>query len=1539
MTRVIYMYGKTHHPIVDNSTGNRSFHPPAKMDSNSLPSEPKGFSRARNYVKSLRRKAKDKLRSFSRSTSTLPMDEREIDSTEIPPSSPYRMSTASAHGPSSIPPKVHRSEPSLGTNSSSRSRPQIVFNTSPEVTEPIASGWEGLRSTLEVLHSAIESFPPLQSAISSLVAGLDLFETACNNRQSYDQLTSELRDIAIFLTQHLQDPRSAHMISVISRISKNIDKELKSIVGLHDQSKARQIVAAKHNEDLLLRDYRRIENLFRRLQIEVSMSAWSVAHEHLVITRLGDLTPAKLAAYDSTHGTEVNRRTCTKNTREKILQDLNQWADDTESKRIYWMNGMAGTGKTTIACSLAQALEARGQLGGSFFCSRASPECRDANRIVPTISYQLAHYSTPFRAALFQVLDGDPDVGSRNITSQFERLLKNPLMELKNQLLGNVVIVIDALDECDSPGAVKLVLEALLKFTSGLPIKFFVTSRPDPRIYDKVSRNTYSRGMMHLHEIEHSIVRADIELYLKEELSYMAPKEDQILQLSNLAGNLFIYAATAVRYIQPDDMFVDSENRLANVLSAQVESTKRLADLDNLYSTILTAALKNERLEKDEALRIQLVLWTAVCSREPVDITTLTILVGTGETNHISTALKPLRSVLHVSETTGLVSALHASFPDYILSRERANGFFCDKEAHHLVMSARCFDIMSTNLRFNMCDLASSFVPDSGVPNLDARVAAQISTPLSYACRYWGDHFAFASKSETIGHKLNEFLSRHLLFWMEVMNLKNSLKTGLSVLLSAQKRVMTCDEYRSSRRSLTDAHIFLTRTVATSIIQSTPHIYISAFQLCPRSSSVFKNYMGIVRERMDVSGTAMIRRDTAPLAIWNTEYGLNCFALFPDGTRIASGSSEGTIGVWDTTNGILAAGSTEVRGHSVLAIGVSPDSQLIVAGYEDGTVSVWNATNGSPVSGPFHGHFDSALAVAFVPDNVHIVSGSRDHTILVRNAFSGALTARPLEGHTDNVRSVAVSFDGKRIVSGSADRSIRIWNSVDGTPLGAPLVGHNGTVWSVQFSPDGTSIVSGADDNLVFVWDAADGKPVSLRAALEGHTEGVVCVGFSPDSKYIVSGSYDCTIRMWDATDGALISGPFERHVAGFQSVGFSPYGTWFYSGSSDGTICLWDATCRAILDGIPHGHTSSVESVQFSLDGTHIISGSEDHTICVWDTREGKLAVGPFRGHTAGVISTALSPDGTRIVSGAFDHTICIWDSVDGSLILGPCRAHKGWVKCVEFSPDGASVVSCSDDGTICMWDAIQGVPVTGPFQRHTSSIHSVGFSPDGTRLVSGASDGTICISDSTTGELLHGPYKRHSDWISSVSFSPDGRIIVSGAGVKDRTICIWSADGGELVCGPLRGHDGGVLAVSFSADGQRIVSSSDDRTIRVWDPKSGDLILGPLKAHHQSVRSVRFSPDGTQIVTGSRDQTIRIHNVEHSRNHSNALDGIWEINDDGWFTNEKSQLLFWVPPEIRRSFPRPYNPLAIGPEGSIQVDYSRLCIGENWYECYRRD
>lgn len=483
----------------------------------------------------------------------------------------------------------------------------------------------------------------------------------------------------------------------------------------------------------------------------------------------------------------IGRRTCTENTRKEVLSELDLWSDNLQAEAIYWMNGMAGTGKTTIACSLATALESRGQLGASFFCTRSSPECRDADRIIPTLAYQLARYSTPFQSALCRVLNDDPDVSTRNISTQFERLLKEPLLEVKDKLPNNLVVVIDALDECDDDQIVGLMLDMLFRFAASLPIKFFVTSRPEPTIHGKIMKQTAtSRSVLHLHEIERSLVQADIELYLHEELAFMSPTIDEVKRLAELSDNLFIYAATAVRYIRPGKAAADPRERLATMLSVDSRSKQKHSAIDTLYSAILSVTLNDEELEPKETERVKLVLWTAVCAQEPVGIETLGELAGLASENQVLAALQPLRSVLHVSENNSLVSTLHMSFLEYMFSRERSAGFFCDKAGHNELLASGCFKVMTDQLRFNICHLESSFVLDADVANLSERINTNISSTLHYVCRYWGDHLELTCTSDYLSSALHNFLLRQLLFWMEVLNLKQCMTMGTKGLLKAQ---------------------------------------------------------------------------------------------------------------------------------------------------------------------------------------------------------------------------------------------------------------------------------------------------------------------------------------------------------------------------------------------------------------------------------------------------------------------------------------------------------------------------------------------------------------------------------------------------------------------------------------------------------------------------------------------------------------------------------------------------------------------------------
>ncbi|CAE6430499.1 unnamed protein product [Rhizoctonia solani] len=401
----------------------------------------------------------------------------------------------------------------------------------------------------------------------------------------------------------------------IANIVQSIEDQITSIRQQQERSTLRHLLDATDNQEDMIMNYRRIERLFRQLQCQVTLGIGSVVQVQLENSLLRGMLPVNDARYNSSYSMTIKRRGCTAKTREIIHKDLQTWTTNPESEKIYWMNGMAGTGKTTIVYSLCEWLESTNRLGASFFCSRISSTCRSLSRIVPTLAYQLARYSPAFRSALCTALKDNPDAGTLNVIQQFEMLIYHPMLRVKDAIPESVVIVIDALDECDDAYSVRLLLDVLLRFAEQLPVKFFVASRPEHVIRDRMmSRAGSTRFIVYLHDIEQSIVEEDIKKYLTEALSPMEPSPsiEQIGLLAQRSRNLFIYAATLVRYIYPDGIPVDSTDRLESILQAigtsHAASDNRYKDLDLLYTTVLSAVF-NDQVGDEEKERMRRVLW------------------------------------------------------------------------------------------------------------------------------------------------------------------------------------------------------------------------------------------------------------------------------------------------------------------------------------------------------------------------------------------------------------------------------------------------------------------------------------------------------------------------------------------------------------------------------------------------------------------------------------------------------------------------------------------------------------------------------------------------------------------------------------------------------------------------------------------------------------------------------------------------------------------------------------------------------------------
>jgi WD40 repeat protein/serine/threonine protein kinase len=570
-----------------------------------------------------------------------------------------------------------------------------------------------------------------------------------------------------------------------------------------------------------------------------------------------------------------------------------------------------------------------------------------------------------------------------------------------------------------------------------------------------------------------------------------------------------------------------------------------------------------------------------------------------------------------------------------------------------------------------------------------------------------------------------------------------------------------------------------------------------------------------------------------------------------DGRRLASGSRDKTVKIWDSATGkeLLS-----LKGHTeaVMSVAFSPNGQRLASGSWDKTVKIWDSVIGKELLS-LKGHTGIVLSVAFSPDGQRLASGSQDMMVKIWDSATGKELLSL--GHAGEVASVAFSPDGRQLASGSNDGGVELWDSAIGKKLFSLQKGPTDSVRSVAFSPDGRRLASGSNDKTVKIWDSVTGK---VLFSLDGHAGPVESVAFSPDGQRLASGSADRTVKTWDSRNGKELFS-LKGHAVAINSVAFSPDGQRLASGSDDLTVKLWDSTSGKELFSFRSRPWGSLEGLAFSPDGRRLASGSYDQTV-IWDSATGKELLS-LKGHTAIVMSVAFSPDGQRLASVSYDKTVKIWDSATGKELLS-LMGHTDLVMSVAFSPDGRHLASGSDDKTVKIWDSVTGKELLS-LKGHTQEVNSVAFSPDGKRLASGSYDKTVKIWDSSTGkELLS--LKGHTDSVRSVAFSPDSQRLASGS--NDKTVKLWhSATGEELFS--LKGHTDFVLSVAFSADGRRLASGSlRDQTVKLWDIATGKELYA-FKGRAAVVfkvagglRSVTFSPDGQRLASSNMEGSINL-------------------------------------------------------------------------------
>jgi Tol biopolymer transport system component len=281
--------------------------------------------------------------------------------------------------------------------------------------------------------------------------------------------------------------------------------------------------------------------------------------------------------------------------------------------------------------------------------------------------------------------------------------------------------------------------------------------------------------------------------------------------------------------------------------------------------------------------------------------------------------------------------------------------------------------------------------------------------------------------------------------------------------------------------------------------------------------------------------------------------------------------------------------------NGVTVVAYSPDGRRLASGSVDETVRVWDADSGRELA-CLSGHEQEVRTLSWSPDSQRLASGSFDKTVRVWDAASGQELAC-LSGHEDVVWTLSWSPDGWRLASGSVDKTVRVWDADSGWEL-ACLSGHKGWVTTLSWSPDGRRLATGSEDNTVRLWDADSGREL---ACFSGQERSVLRLSWSPDSQRLASSSMDKTVRVWDVESRrelACISG----HVQDVWTLSWSPDGRKLATGSDDKTVRVWDADSGQLLACLS-GHEDSVETLSWSPDGRRLRSTDESGQEIVWDT------------------------------------------------------------------------------------------------------------------------------------------------------------------------------------------------------------------------------------------------------------------------------------------------------------------------------------------------
>ncbi|QKD56751.1 uncharacterized protein FOBCDRAFT_321215 [Fusarium oxysporum Fo47] len=709
-----------------------------------------------------------------------------------------------------------------------------------------------------------------------------------------------------------------------------------------------------------------------------------------------------------------------------------QFRDDPQS-RLLWIKGDPGKGKTMLLCGIIDELEkGSNNLVSYFFCQATETQLSNASSVLRGLIYLLIIQ----QPSLISYLRSKHDVTGEKLfqgINVWVSLVEILTDMLKDPTLKDVVLVVDALDECitDRPQLLDFIIQS--SSTPSSRVKWIISSRNWPDIEDKLD-STKQKVRLPLELNKDSISKA-VDMYIGYKVDRLAchKKYDKETRdavenyLTSNADGTFLWVALVCQEL------ADPKVRKRHTLNTLKSFPP---GLDSLYDRMIGHIGDS----KDADLCKEVLAIASVVYR-PITLDELKVLIESLEDldqDDLEEIIRSCGSFLTLRE--GVIYFVHQSAKDFLLNKASDQILPSGAAHQHHAIFSRSLEALSETLERDVYELGVPGFPIDEVSLPDPNPLASIR----YSCVYWVDHLDNSNPTERIsdnrdlqdGGVVHEFVQKKYLCWLESLSLLRRMSEGVNAVHKLEALVRNMGAQQLTKL-LQDARRFILshkRPIEIAPLQA----YASALVFSPEHSlirEVFKkeepNWM-ISKPRMEADWNACLQ------TLEGHGGSVNSVVFSPDGQRLASGSVDNTVKIWDAATGACLQ---TLKGHGSLVKSVvfSADGQRLASGSVDNTVKIWDATTGACLQ-TLEGHSGSVNSVVFSADGQRLASGSYDNTVKIWDATTGACL-QTLEGHGSWVTSVVFSADGQRLASGSYDNTVKIWDTATGACLQTLNVG------------------------------------------------------------------------------------------------------------------------------------------------------------------------------------------------------------------------------------------------------------------------------------------------------------------------------------------------------------------------------------------------------------------------------------------------------------------------------------------------------------------